>query len=271
MTSAAEVRLQLPALRRFARALAGSQTQGDALVSRCLQTIIETPHVLTQGEDARASLFGCFVQLVGAGALDQENNAASDLLHVRTLQAMSQPVRLAFLLSALEGFRREQIAKMLRCSQPTVDELIAAAGAEIADRIATLVLIIEDEPLIALDLETELRELGHEISGVASTHREAVLLARKTGPGLILADIQLADDSSGLEAVNEVLAEFSIPVIFVTAFPQRLLTGDKPEPAFLLSKPFDRNALRAMVSQVLFFEEVARPAPSAPPDPLSRV
>lgn len=268
MTSAEQVRLQLPALRRFARALAGSQVHGDALVSDCLQAIIETPSLLAQGEDARTALFGCFVQLVGADA-SVGDNTASDVLHVRTLQAMSQPMRLAFLLSALEGFKPPQIGAMLRCSEATVDELISGAGTEIAGRIATLVLIIEDEPLIALDLETELREMGHDIAGVAATHREAVLLARKTGPGLILADIQLADNSSGLEAVNEVLGEFSVPVIFITAFPQRLLTGEKPEPAYLISKPFDRTALRAMVSQVLFFEEVSKPASPAAAAPSS--
>mgnify|MGYP002650438972 CR=1 FL=1 len=72
-------------------------------------------------------------------------------------------------------------------------------------------------------------------------------------PGLVLADIQLADDSSGIDAVKDILAEFQVPVIFITAFPERLLTGDRPEPAFLISKPYSEEQVRSAVSQAMFF------------------
>ena len=77
-------------------------------------------------------------------------------------------------------------------------------------------------------------------------------------PGLILADIQLADGSSGLEAVNELLATFEAPVIFITAFPERFLTGERPEPAFLIAKPFQPATVSAIISQALFFERKAK-------------
>jgi CheY-like chemotaxis protein len=91
----------------------------------------------------------------------------------------------------------------------------------------------------------------------ARTRAEAAAVVRKHRPGLILADIQLADGSSGLDAVNDLLNMFEVPVIFITAFPERYLTGARPEPAFLVSKPYRPATLSALVSQALFFERNA--------------
>ena len=94
--------------------------------------------------------------------------------------------------------------------------------------------------------------------GVARTHSEAVEIAKKKKPGLILADIQLADGSSGLDAVNELLKTFEVPVIFITAYPERFLTGERPEPAFLIAKPFQPAMVSAIASQALFFSRNAK-------------
>src|SRR6202040_1187849 len=102
------------------------------------------------------------------------------------------------------------------------------------------------------------RNLGHNVIGVARTHSDAVALAKNKKPGLILADIQLADNSSGLDAVNDLLRTFEVPVIFITAYPERFLTGERPEPAFLIAKPFHPSAVSAVISQALFFERNAR-------------
>ena len=119
-------------------------------------------------------------------------------------------------------------------------------------------LIIEDETFIAMDLETLVESLGHRVLGIARTHTEALALARKKTPGLILADIQLADGSSGLDAVNELLKTFEVPVIFITAYPERFLTGERPEPAFLIAKPFQPAMVSAIASQALFFSRNAQ-------------
>ena len=118
--------------------------------------------------------------------------------------------------------------------------------------------IIEDEPLIALDLESLVENIGHRVQGIARTHREAIAQVEKRRPNLVLADIQLADGSSGLEAVNDILNRFEVPVIFITAFPERLLTGQKPEPVFLVAKPFEPATVKALISQALFFDMRAR-------------
>ena len=152
------------------------------------------------------------------------------------------------------------MARTLDISPVEAGALIEAANSEISNQIATEVLIIEDEPLIALDLREVVEELGHSVVGIARTHQEAVSAIQEAKPGLILADIQLADGSSGLDAVNEILGELSTPVIFITAYPERFLLGQAPEPAFLIAKPFAVDALKAVISQALFFERKSRPA-----------
>jgi CheY-like chemotaxis protein len=118
-------------------------------------------------------------------------------------------------------------------------------------------MIIEDEPLIAMDIEDMVETLGHRVTGVARTHSEALELYKRTKPKMVLADIQLADGSSGIDAVNDILKDEALPVIFITAFPERLLTGEKPEPAFLVTKPFNPDMVKALISQALFFNAAA--------------
>jgi CheY-like chemotaxis protein len=161
------------------------------------------------------------------------------------------------LLRTIEGFSIDETAAILAKSVSDTARLIDLAGREIAEQVATTVLIIEDEPIIAMDIEAIVRDLGHEVAGIARTSKEAAALAARRQPGLVLADIQLADGSSGLDAVNDILLHTSVPVIFITAFPERLLTGQKPEPAFLITKPFQPEAVKAAISQALFFDRRA--------------
>jgi CheY-like chemotaxis protein len=177
----------------------------------------------------------------------------------RKLESITPLPRQAFLLSAVEGFSAPDIASILGIDEDEVMELIDQAGREIAAQVATDVLVIEDEPMIAMDLESIVEGLGHKVMAVARTHAEALKAIAHEKPGLVLADIQLADGSSGLDAVNEILRTISVPVIFVTAYPQRLLTGTRPEPTFLITKPFHPNNVKAIISQALFFDIRGRP------------
>ena len=186
--------------------------------------------------------------------------ALADALQ-RNLEAMTPASRQAFLLRTVEDFSLEDVAAILAVGVDEAARLLDAAGREIAEQVVTSVLIIEDEPIIALDIEGLVRDLGHEVTGVARTHTEAVAMVRERAPGLVLADIQLADGSSGLDAVNEILTQIDTPVIFITAFPERLLTGEKPEPAFLVTKPFRPETVKATISQALFFDRRAGKKP----------
>jgi CheY-like chemotaxis protein len=186
-----------------------------------------------------------------------ENSIPADQ---RLVQITPAP-RQAFLLVAVEGFSEQDAAKILNLKDvAALREAVEEAGRELAAEIATDVLIIEDETFIAMDLEGLVESLGHHVLGVARTHSEALALGKAHRPGLILADIQLADGSSGLDAVNDLLNTFQVPVIFITAYPERFLTGERPEPAFLIAKPFQPATVSAVVSQALFFERNARRA-----------
>jgi DNA-directed RNA polymerase specialized sigma24 family protein len=249
----------LPYLRRFARALAGTQVAGDAYVAATLEVLIEEPSLFDGALDPRVALYRIFVGLWDSIDINLKAEAAADPASAvdRKLDSITPLPRQAFLLSAVEGFSMPEVAQILNVDADTLDGLIDSAGREIAAQVATDVLIIEDEPMIAMDLAGIVEGLGHRVTAVARTHREAVKATTKQTPGLVLADIQLADGSSGLDAVNEMLGSFEVPVIFITAYPDRLLTGERPEPAFLITKPYQPDTVKAIVSQALFFERRA--------------
>jgi DNA-directed RNA polymerase specialized sigma24 family protein len=248
----------LPFLRRYARALTGSQTSGDAYVAEVLEALIEDPSIIREGGDPRVQLYRIFTKVWGSVAVNRRTHSAERTGTVEErLGNLTPKARQAFLLVAVEGFSEGDAAQVLEVDTPTVRHLVEEAGRELAAEIATDVMIIEDEPLIAFDLEGLVESLGHRVLGIARTHAEAIDLARAKRPGLILADIQLADGSSGLDAVNEMLGSFAVPVIFITAYPDRLLTGERPEPAFLITKPYQPDTVKAIVSQALFFERRA--------------
>jgi DNA-directed RNA polymerase specialized sigma24 family protein/CheY-like chemotaxis protein len=250
----------LPYLRRYARALSGSQHSGDAYVAAALEALIEDPGVLSDASSPRVALYRLFTKIWNSVAVNEPPEPAERGLPVeQRLAHITARPRQAFLLVALEGFSEADAANILNIDVPSLRSLVEESGRELAAEIATDVLIIEDETFIAMDLEGLVESLGHRTVGVARTHSEAVTLAKAKRPGLILADIKLADGSSGLDAVNELLKSFEVPVIFVTAYPERFLTGERPEPAFLIAKPFQPATVSAVISQALFFERKARP------------
>lgn len=260
MSTSQAVAQHLPYLRRYARALSGSQASGDAYVAATLEALVQDPKVLDTDVSTRIALYRLFTKIWNSISLNGQpasTGAPSQPVERHLAQIPPKP-RQAFLLVALEGLSEDDAAKVLDVDAPTLRELVEESGRELAAEIATDVLIIEDETFIALDLEGLVEGLGHRVLGVARTHSEAVALAKAKRPGIILADIQLADGSSGLDAVNEMLRSFEVPVIFITAYPERFLTGERPEPAFLIAKPFQPSTVSAVLSQALFFERNAR-------------
>src|SRR5215212_4205822 len=259
MSTAQLVVQHLPYLRRYARALTGSQMAGDAYVAATLETLVSEPETIGRSPNVRLDLFQVFTRIWNSLSVNGKSEQIQRDLpaEVRIGQITPLP-RQAFLLSSLEGFSEEETASILGVDVGTVRDLVDEAGRELAADMATDILIIEDEPLIAMDLEALVEGLGHNVTGIARTRTEAVKLAADKRPGLILADIQLADGSSGLDAVNDLLKSFEVPVIFITAYPERFLTGERPEPAFLIAKPFQPANVSAVISQALFFQQSAR-------------
>lgn len=247
---------ELPFLRRYARALTGSQTAGDNYAAATLEAILSDRSIMGEDTEARVGLFRTFHAIWQSSGQPVEtentgNRQASVQQHMRGLTPNS---REALLLRTIEELNYDQIARIMQIDRDEAEELVQIALNEMGRSICGRVMIIEDETIIAMDLKGIVQAMGHEVTGVARTHSAAIELAGSKRPDLILADIQLADGSSGIDAVNELLTSLGdLPVIFITAFPERLLTGDRPEPAFLISKPYSEEQVRSAVSQAMFF------------------
>lgn len=251
----AAIGANLPYLRRYARALTGSQDSGDRFAAATLEALLEDLSAMQADADPKVALYRAFTLLwtsAGAPVGDPDSRlSAQAQAHMARLTPRS---REALLLQVVEGFETGQIARILQVEAGEVVALIEAALAEMATSVAGRVMVIEDEPIIAMDIVDIVLSVGHAVTGIARTHAEALQLAKADRPDMVLADIQLADNSSGIDAVNDILKLFpDTPVIFITAFPERLLTGKRPEPAFLITKPFSEDQVRSAVSQAMFF------------------
>ena len=259
MSLAEILRPHLPYLLRYARALSGSQKSGDAFVKATLEAIIADPTSMSEDNNARVQLYRVFSRIWESANVrlteDPDNNTAQD--HLNAIPPISRQV---LLLTALEGFSIAEVAKIADVGEGSINDLLEDAIADIDNEIRSDVLIIEDEVLISMELQQIVSGLGHRVCGTATTHQGALEAVEKAKPSLVLADIQLADGSSGIDAVKDILEQISVPVIFITAFPERLLTGERPEPTFLITKPFQPNAIRAAISQALFFSTARQPA-----------
>lgn len=245
----------LPFLRRFARALSGSQQSGDRFTAATLEAILIDPGVFDPDLPPRVALYKtfCAVWISQGDVPGLEDVAGGE----GVLSKLDPSARQAFLLGALEEFSIGEVASIMSTTTTEAQMLFDAGMTRMRDQTRSRVMIIEDEPIIAMDLQSIVEDLGHEVTGIADTRSRAVALAGDTKPDLILADIQLADGSSGIDAVRDILPDLPVPVIFITAYPERLLTGERPEPTFLITKPFKRSAVEAAISQALFFNSAA--------------
>lgn len=245
----------LPFLRRYARALTGSQTTGDRFVRAALDLIAGDPASFPKSVDPRLGLYKIFLttnaSLIQRDKFDDRDNGIAG----RRIAGIATLDRQALLLTAMEGFTSEDTAYLLDISASEVNNLVKSALKNIEDQTRADVLIIEDEAIISMDIEAVVHGLGHSVIGIATTHDEAVALAQENHVSLIIADIQLRDNSSGIDAVRQIQQFSDAPVIFLTAFPERLLVGNRVDPTFLVTKPYQHSTIKAAISQAVFFNE----------------
>ena len=250
----------LPYLRRYARALTGSQDSGDAYVRAALTALLAEDKSLDRGLSPRVALYRLFHRIWVSTAAQGTGPGAIDGTPEARLQLLPSPGRAALLLTAVESFTPAEAGIIIGQSPDEIEQAIVEVQKRIEGDLVSRVLIIEDEPIIALDLENLVTELGHEVVATAATSAQAVSEAKLKKPGLVLADINLGEGGSGIDAVSEILDSFDIPVIFVTAYPEKLLTGERPEPTYLIAKPFLPETVQATVGQALFFHPIRRQA-----------
>lgn len=244
----------LPFLRRYARAVSGSQQRGDEWVRLCAEVAVQQPELIAKAADTKLGVFKLFHNLQQPfGGLEHsasEKDSVSGRLK-ESLTDMAPLQRQVLLLTVLEGFTVGDAAEILGIDADAAENSLREAREELRRVASVRILVIEDEAIIALDVADIVRNAGHEVVGIAATEKAAVELAKKHSPHLVLADIQLRGADNGISAVNEIMKAMTVPVIFVTGFPERLLTGKRVEPAFVISKPFDPDLLRAAIAQAL--------------------
>lgn len=235
------VEQQLPFLRRYARAVTGAAAQGDLAVETMLERLITR----MPPEVTRVALFE---------ALDKTLATPKDWSTASI--PVSPTGRRALLLTVMEGFSPPDAARVLGVNDTEFAQILQAAGNDLSSPLPARVFIIEDEPLIVANLSEIVTSLGHSVAGIASTRSEAVEAAVAATPDLILADIQLADGSQGTDAVAEIRNIINAPAIFITAFPERLLTGRDGEPTYLVPKPFKPAQVKTLIGQALFIRSL---------------
>ncbi len=254
--------LTLPYLRRYARALTGSQTLGDIQVRLCLEAMLSAPWTVDPQMDSRVEVFALFHHIRDrfrtpagdSGAPESgaeepgidDHNALAESLH-----ALPPLERQVLLLVSLEEFSFQETAYILDLSIDQVRDLVAQARADMGRGPLADILIIEDDPIIALDIAGIVRNMGFSVAGVASRRDEAVEMAETRRPTLVLADVQLAEGDDGVSTVQEILRAMTVPVIFVTGHPDRVLTGNALEPAFVIAKPYEPNVLKTAIDHAL--------------------
>src|ERR1700761_4013159 len=169
MSTAQAATQHLPFLRRYARALTGSQQSGDAYVTAALEALIADSSVITTASSPRVALYKLFTKIWNSVDVNGKSEPAGDskMPVEQRLGHITPLPRQAFLLVALEGFSEEDAAAILEIDVRSLRNLVEQSGRELAAEIATDVLIIEDETFIAMDLEGLVENLGHRVLGVA--------------------------------------------------------------------------------------------------------
>jgi CheY-like chemotaxis protein len=258
-----EIAARVPYLRRYARALTGHQSTGDQYVRICLEMIVEDPEILPSTGDLMRDMFRLFHKVWSETSpttimTHAELPRRQDAGIFESFRGLPAVERQVLLLAALERYSFGDIAYILSITEEEARGYFNQAQLDIRDEPSVPIVIIEDEKVIAYDLRAIIEDMGHTVCGVAEREDEAVELAARTRPRVILADIQLKDGGSGIAAVRKILQRIEAPVIFITAYPEYLLTGNAPEPAFVITKPFNRDTIVAAVSQAIY---VSKPAP----------
>lgn len=218
-------------LRRYARALLGATAAGDSQVEQVLLDLLSN----ALSAHSRIDIFR---------ALDQ---------HMRNLNLANTntDTRRALLLTAMEEFSLDEASQIMELSPDRVKALLRDAESALISHLSTRLMIIEDEPLIAAHLEEIAQSIGHKVVGMAATKTEAIKKNSELNPDIILTDIRLADNSLGTEAITEMNLSENVPVIFITAYPEDVLSDQGHGPTYLITKPFNVDYVKAVISQAL--------------------
>jgi CheY-like chemotaxis protein len=151
-------------------------------------------------------------------------------------------------LRAVMGFSYGDVGEIMGMTEAAVRRAYVSSLLEL--RAKPAVLIIEDEAMIALDLQKIIKTLGLSVAGIAKNREEALRIVGLSHPKLIVADYRLRDET-GIDVVNAIREQIHADVIYITAHPEAVTEQLGAASEVVLSKPFNARALVAAVQSKL--------------------
>ena len=121
----------------------------------------------------------------------------------------------------------------------------------------TNILIVEDESIVAKDIQHSLKKLGYTVVGICSTGEDAIRTAEEMKPDIVLMDIMLKEEMSGIEAAAQIREKLNIPVIYLTAYADEstLNKAKVSEPYGYIIKPFEEIDLHTSIEMAIYKHE----------------
>ncbi len=118
----------------------------------------------------------------------------------------------------------------------------------------TNILVVEDESIVSKDIQNSLKKLGYNVVGACNNGEEAIELAKEQQPDLVLMDIMLKGDMSGIDAANQIRSQYNIPIIFLTAYADEstLSKAKVTEPYGYILKPFKEIDLHSSIEMAIY-------------------
>lgn len=249
----------LPYLRRYARALGGSPAQGDALVTRALERVLEDDDATDLTRPALYRRLNALYDEDGRGARQSAHPVEAALC------ALDEADRRLYLLVNLEDVALPDAADILELAPEDAVDRLSAAREAVRARLTAVIMIVEDDAIIAFDLAETVRGMGHIVCGTAATMDEALSVAAEHTPTLALMDIRLAEGDNGIEVARELRRQRFLPVIFVTAFPDELAKRGLEHLGPVIPKPFTREHIEQAITRAVFMPHPEEARETVPP------
>jgi DNA-directed RNA polymerase specialized sigma24 family protein/CheY-like chemotaxis protein len=251
---------QLPYMRRYGRALTGSTTSGDDLVTRAVEAALSEPERYNLESDdepvTRRRLYTLLNQLFDSnpGANPGATASSGEPGHpIETaLSSLPERERRVFLLVSLEELSTPHAADVMGVAADEARDALGRAQNAMREQLVANILIVEDDAIIAYDLTETVLGMGHKVCGTAATMEEALAAAAANQPSLALMDLRLAHGGSGITTAQALRETRALPIIFVTAFAEELKQRGLDYLGPVIKKPFTREQIERAITQAVF-------------------
>ncbi len=170
----------------------------------------------------------------------------------RALGLLPEELRRVYLLVALEDLPLLDVAQIMHITPTEAMQRLGAARDGVRNTLTQRVLVVEDNPALALEIGSLVIDMGHVLCGTATNEREALELAEAEKPTLALLDVRLADGGNGVEVARALRQQKALRTILVTAFDDDLEALDARHLGQVVRKPFTPEAVKAAISRAVF-------------------